>query len=134
MLQVEPDSWDPSDARPGLYWRIVEVSAPYNVSASMYWMDFTIYGHVVAPDPSVRRKWIRKVVEALTDAMRINVNDVTELCVEEISATMDADPLTVGQIRLRGTMGLMRSKVSAEVLNNASVSGGVSFGEGGSAD
>jgi len=144
VLQVEPDSWDPSDARPGLYWRIVEVSAPYNVSASMYWMDFTIYGHVVAPDPSVRRKWIRKVVEALTDAMRINVNDVTELCVEEISATMDADPLTVGQIRLRGTMGLMRSKVSAEVLNNASVSGGVSFtvkvpilnpeGEGGSAD
>ena len=144
ILQTDPDTWDPSDQRPGLYWRIVEVSAPYNVSASMYWMDFTIYGHVVAPDPSVRREWIRKVVEALTDAMRINVNDVTELCVEEISATMDADPLTVGQIRLRGTMGLMRSKVSAEVLNNASVSGGVSFtvkvpilnpeGEGGSAD
>ncbi|HQE50357.1 MAG TPA: hypothetical protein PKV93_13530 [Fervidobacterium sp.] len=127
ILQTDPDTWDPSDQRPGLYWRIAGISAPYNVSASMFWLNFDIYGHVVAPDPSVRREWARKITEALANVMRIPIDGETELCIDALAVTMDADPLAVGQIRLTGVMGLMRDKSTAEVLNQATVNGGVSF-------
>lgn len=127
VLQVEPDSWDPSDARPGLYWRIENFSVNNNVSSAMYWLTFNIVGHLVAADPSVRRTWLRTVAERFGDVRRIPVNTETELVIIGFSVVMDRDPLTIGQISVQAEMGMLRGKEVQPILDKVEVSGDVTF-------
>jgi hypothetical protein len=63
---TDPATWTPADATPGVYWRVDrELAVERQPWGS--WYDVEIRGHVVAPTPTARRAWARRVAERLAD-------------------------------------------------------------------
>lgn len=105
-LQVDPDTWAPTDETPALYWRLASISdvEPQNWGA---WVTATIHGHILAATPSGRLPWIRRVTEGLAQAREVALSDGSPLLFEGVSADSTADPLREGQIRLTARFGVL---------------------------
>ncbi|MGH2355415.1 MAG: 3'-phosphoadenosine 5'-phosphosulfate sulfotransferase, partial [Chloroflexota bacterium] len=108
QLQTDPTNWDPSDATPGLYWRLAGVTvAERGQRAWGAWMDATLRAHVVAPSESARLTWARRAVETLAYTHRLTLSDGSPLFFRELAADHEADPFRTGQVRLLGRFGVL---------------------------
>lgn len=124
QLQVDPQTWSPSDANPALYWRLagVEGVAPTQWGA---WIACRLAGHLLAPSPGVRLEWTRRVVEALAIARRIPMSDGAPLFIQAVGANSDSDPLRVGQVRLTARYGVLGPVPADPTIQHAHISGAV---------
>ena len=108
QLQTDPATWDPSDATPGLYWRLAGVERADRGERSWgAWMDATLRAHVVAPSEAARLTWARQVVEALSYSHRLSPSDLSPLLFLGIAVDHEADPFLVGQVRLAARFGVL---------------------------
>jgi len=123
-LQVDPDTWSPSDATPALYWRMGSVAGIEPIQWGA-WIDGVFHGHVLANSPSVRVEWIRRVVEGLALDKRVTLDDGSKLFVQRLSADSNADPLRTGQIRVVARFGILSPTANVPILNRAIVGGDV---------
>lgn len=116
-LQVDPDTWAPTDETPALYWRLASIAdvEPQNWGA---WVTVAIHGHLLAATPSGRLPWLRRVTEGLALARQVALSDGSPLLFEHVSANSDADPLREGQLRLTARFGILRSQPEYELLNH----------------
>lgn len=124
-VHTDPGSWTPTDATPGIYWRLVRLM-PVQITAAVNWLDAQINGHILAPSTSVRLTWIRKVTEELAKQRRLIMSDGGPLELLRVTADSEADPMRRGQVVLTARFGVLQPAVEAEVLQKATVSGATS--------
>lgn len=114
LLQTDPNTWEPTDARPGVYWRYVGGAAirPRQVWGS--WVNANIRGHVLAPDPRVRQEWGRRLIERLERAHTLYMEDGGPLEILEGQAALDTntDPFRVGQVAVTMQYGVLRPDIA----------------------
>lgn len=117
-LQVDPDTWAPSDLSPALYWRLTSVSGVEPTSWGA-WLTVQIQGHVLAATPGGRLPWLRRVTEGLALSQRVKLSDGSPLLFQSVGANSDADPLRTGQLRLTARFGVKRQIPPTESINYA---------------
>ena len=106
--QQDPLSWNPQDATPGVYWRLVSANvAPEGMRSWGAWMDATLRAHVVAPSPATRLSYTRRVAERLATKHRLGLSDGSPLLFREVSADSTVSPMSEGQVRLLARFGVL---------------------------
>lgn len=121
-VHTDPGVWSPTDTTPGIYWRLMRL-IPAEMTAAVSWLNAQLAAHILAPSPSIRLQWVRKVTEALATQRRINLSDGSPLQFMAVSADSEADPMRRGQVQLTVRFGVLVPKAAAELLNRAVVSG-----------
>ncbi len=110
-LQVDPESWVPTDESPAVYWRMAGATVASRQAAGA-WIDASVAGHVHAPSATVRLAWTRRLFEALAVEHEIeSANRNLVFLMRPMGADSSADPQREGQIRL-----VCRFGVDAETL------------------
>jgi hypothetical protein len=117
-----PYIWTPSASQPAIYWRLAGTKMEIQTNA-VIWMNATIACHVFAPAPSDRLPWIKNITESLAMEERVYLGDMSPMFIRNISADSNRDPLREGQITITTRYGILRSKPSAEPLNNVNYNG-----------
>ena len=117
---TDPPTCDPSDAAPGIYWRLTGVQTLQTMNWGS-WMTAHLRGHIVAPTPASRLTWSRKVAEALP--ARLRLSDGSPLLRDSVAADPYADPMSVGQISLTARFGVLSPVAPATRLNHATLTG-----------
>lgn len=101
LVQVDPQTWDPQDARPGVYF---EPRSAYVPNAALSTMGMDVYDEilavrVIAPTHQARVDWTERVAAAMRRA-RVPYDGIN-LSPEVQSVNLQADPMTDGQITIR---------------------------------
>ncbi|MHC8516990.1 hypothetical protein [Sporosarcina sp. ITBMC105] len=117
-LQLNPLLWKPSDATPALYWRVESVTRvePMNWGA---WITAQVNGHVIAPNASVRRKYVDKATRQLAIDHSVRMSDKSKMRFISISADDGYDPFRDGQIKLTVKFGVLKDKGVYPTLKHA---------------
>lgn len=134
-VQTDPASWDPRDATPAIYWRLVTV-APSAFTAWGAWITGGLRAHIIAPAALTRLAWTRRLTEGLALTPRLLLAGGVPLDLLNVSADSEADPMAVGQVRLSARWGIVRA-VPGEIMPaptpgtplNTAVIGGDAHGE-----
>jgi hypothetical protein len=113
VLQTNPATWNPQDATPGVYWRLVTANvAPEGQRSWGAWLEAQIRAHVVAPSPANRLTWVRTIAERLSVTQRLALSDASPLLFREIAADSEADSMRTGQVRLAAHFGVLKPAAS----------------------
>jgi hypothetical protein len=106
-----------------VYWRLVGVGANGVAELRNWgaWLTLELRAHVVALTHGVRLSWLRRVAERLLTTKRILLSDQSPLFVDAVAADSETDFLTVGQIRVQATMGVLAPEPVAPRVNQAPV-------------
>lgn len=121
-LQVDPDTWAPTDAAPALYWRLAAVT---DVERLVWgaWLTVQLRAHVLARSPGVRLEWVRRVTEGLALAREVTLADGSPLIITRVAADSSQDPYRTGQVTLTARFGVLLSAPADPILQNASIRG-----------
>jgi hypothetical protein len=122
--QADPATWNPSDAAPGVYWRLLRVTTELT-TAAVNWLQARLAGHVLVPDPAARLVWARRIAEALAVRRRLIMQDGGTLELLAVTLDGDADPMKAGQVQVTARFGALRPAAQVEVLRRAVVGGAV---------
>lgn len=122
--QTDPTTWNPSDAAPVVYWRLLRVATELT-TAAVNWLQARLAGHVLVPDPAARLVWARRIAEALAVRRRLTMQDGGTLELLAVTLDGDADPMRVGQVQVTARFGALRPAAQVEVLRRAVVGGAV---------
>lgn len=118
-----PATWKPTDTAPALYCRLVNLGEGRMPStAAVTWIGANIRINVMAPSEHIRSRITRQIVQLLTNATRIMLDDGSPMLLDHITANMGADPLREGQITIKSTYGVLND-FSGTPLKHAYVSG-----------
>jgi hypothetical protein len=123
-VETDPETWTPSDAAPGVYWRLVALSPQAQVQGGA-WIDAALRAHVVAPAHSTRLRYLRRLTEALALVGALDLDDGSPLLIRHVSADSETDPMRVGQLRLLGRYGVLETGDGGTPLRVAVVRGDV---------
>ena len=118
---TDPASWTPSDATPGIYWRLVRLS-PVEMTAAVTWLQGQVNGHILTPSSAIRLAWVRKVTEGLARQRRLKMSDGGPLELLSVAADSEADPMRRGQIQVMVRFGVLQPDEQYEILRHAHVS------------
>jgi hypothetical protein len=114
--------WAPSESEPAIYWRMSSIAKDSETNA-VIWYNATINGHVFAPNPTARNKWLRKIVEEIISRGEVMLDDGSLMQITNVSADGSRDPLRMGQITLSTKYGKLRSRTphgsTGQPLNHA---------------
>lgn len=121
-VHTDPATWNPTDTKPGIYWRMVRLT-PAEMTAAVSWLNAQLAAHILAPSPSIRLQCVRKLTEALATQRRISLSDGSPLEFMAVSADSEADPMRRGQVQLTARFGVLTPVTTVPVLNRAVVSG-----------
>ena len=119
---IDPATWNPADATPGSYWRLVRL-VPAQATAAVTWLDAEIAGHVLAPSAAVRLQWVRRITEGLAQKRRVRLSDGSPLFLNRVTADSEADPMRKGQIQLIARFGVLQPEPAIPVLRRGVISG-----------
>lgn len=116
-LQTDPTLWTPSDSEPALYWRVEATTKvePMNWGA---WLTVQLKGHVIAPDVSVRRKFVDRVTRQLAIDQNTRMPDQSKMRFLSVSADDGYDPFRQGQIKISAQFGVLREAESNSFLKH----------------
>ena len=120
--QQDPAAWNPQDATPGVYWRLVSAAvAPEGLRSWGVWLDAQLRAHIVTPAAGTRLTTLRQVTERLATTRQLTLSDGSPLFFREIAADSEADPMRTGQVRLTARFGVLDPPVSPapQPINNA---------------
>lgn len=122
---VDPATWAPSDATPGVHWRLVRVR-PVEQQAAATWYDATLRAHVVAPSPAVRLVYLRHLTEGLATARVVRMSDGGPLFCREIDADSTRDAMREGQVQLLARFAVLVQRPYAVPVGQVVVAGSAS--------
>lgn len=121
-LQLDPATWNLSDASPAIFWHIsgLKITEQFSV---VTWLEATLSCHILAPTPNGRLQWVKKITEKLALQREITLGDGSPLFFKSVSADSQADYLKTGQIKLTAKYGILQPETAVQPLNNAMVDG-----------
>lgn len=135
QLQTDPATWDPSDAKPGLYWRLRAIPNVLEHFPTWSRVEVQIFGHILAPSYRTRLEWTRRVHQELVRTRRVKMTEPdpadpgqeleSPLFIERAGADSSANPFTVGQIVIVASYGILVNKPLAPKLDHVHVGGDV---------
>lgn len=128
-LQVDSKNWAISDEAPAVYWRLSSLAALEHNPAGT-WMEATLMGHILAPSPIGRLKWLKKITETIALTECIYLADGSPLFFKTVAADSQADHIKQGQIKLTVKYGLLPEANESSKLNHIYHSGAIP-GQGG---
>lgn len=140
QIQTDPSSWDPTDASPGIYFRLAGIPRRLTEWATHVTVEARIMVHVLAPSSAKRLEWTRRVVEELYRTRRIMLTEPNPYDPEDtiespmhlnaVGADSTASPFTTGQITILGEYGILIPSASVPAIEQMFVSGDVEIEEG----
>lgn len=122
VMQTDPQSWNPSDEAPALYWRKAAIRSVQTMSWGA-WIDATLRGHMLVPHVTARNTWLDKTVRQLALDGRITMLDQSRMSIQRVSADSSLDPFRVGQITLDVRFGVLRAAEGGDPLGNIHIGG-----------
>ncbi|MFF2887015.1 3'-phosphoadenosine 5'-phosphosulfate sulfotransferase [Paenibacillus sp. NPDC057967] len=122
-MQTDPQSWNPSDSSPALYWRTASIR---NMQTTNWgaWVDATLRGHMLVPHVSARNIWLERCIRQLALDGHMSMLDQSTMFIQKISADSSQDPFRVGQIAIDVRFGLLRTSPDAMKLDQINFIGG----------
>lgn len=105
-LETDPDTWQPTTAAPGMYWRVDQWMGGEATNWGA-WYDVRLVGHILAPTAQARREWTRRVAEWLKIKKRVVMSDGGPLDFVRVQANSEAHPRREGQIVLTARYGTL---------------------------
>lgn len=117
--------WKPTDEAPALYCRLAKLTDSTRIrsNANVDWFDAELRIHVLSPTLNVREAICKVIVQTLTRATRIMMEDNSPMQIWTTTASMAADQLRTGQITINATYGVLPPKIPVDPLNLATVQG-----------
>lgn len=125
-IQTDPQSWNPSDDTPALYWRIAAIRSVQTMNWGA-WIDATLRGHMLVPRIPSRNTWLDRTVRQLALDGQVSMRDQSTMIFQKVAADSSQDPFRVGQIALDVRFGILRTAEPIPKLNHIHV-GGVNDG------
>ena len=116
------DVYRPTDVSPAVYVRVVSQRNAGRDSYAVAWIDATLAIHVICPSIKVRQQWCMDIMSELTSCGEFLLKDKSPFMIQacgEINLSMRADPLSTGQITVKGRYGVLHKEDSYERLNHA---------------
>jgi hypothetical protein len=118
LAQTDPANWVPSDASPGIYWRVTDI--PRVQSADDHyniWLDLmrsSLVGHIITPNQKTVVQYLDHLAAVLPRASIHYAN--THLATIEVTrADPEADPHVDGQISVDVSFGALNGDYWAGV-------------------
>ncbi|EZH67898.1 hypothetical protein DH09_08220 [Bacillaceae bacterium JMAK1] len=109
-LQTDPQSWQPTNDSPGLYWRLERITRTEHTAWGA-WLDVTIKGHLVMPDRVHRSRVLKDLAQTLAWQKEIQMRDLSTLFFEQaITVDNGADMISQGQVTLPCRYGILYSE------------------------
>ncbi len=125
-MQTDPQSWNPSDETPALYWRIAAIRSIQTINWGA-WIDATMRGHMLVPRVPARNTWLDRTVRQLALDGHITMLDQSRMIIQRVSADSSLDPFRTGQIALDVRFGILRTSATVPPLNQIAINGGAYY-------
>lgn len=109
-IQVDPQSWGPSDDIPAIYWRLASLTET-SVHTWGVMLEAVIRGHLLAPLPEDRNLYVQSVRAWLSGRAPIRLGDGSPLRMWGVGEERMADPQREGQIAVTARFGQVGSLV-----------------------
>jgi len=121
-MQTDPQSWNPSDDAPALYWRNAAIRGVQTMSWGA-WIDATLRGHMLVPHTPARKEWLERTVRRLAMDGHVEMLDQSRMTIQRVSADSSQDPFRVGQIAVDVRFGVLRPIPDLPKLNQIQFGG-----------
>lgn len=117
-------TWKPTDESPAIYCSLYRIGESQRLKSSynVDWFGAELHVNVMAPSENIRSMICKQIIQLLSHATRIMLDDGSPMLIDKVSSNMTADPLRVGQIQINGTYGVLPVR-TATPLNHAYVKG-----------
>ena len=107
-----PTTWKPTDESPAIYCSLFRLGESPRLKStySVDWIGAELHINVMAPSESMRATISKQVVQILSHATRIMLNDGSPMLIDKVTSNLAADPLRTGQIVVNATYGVLTEK------------------------
>ena len=104
-----PEVWKPTDESPALYCRLSGLSESTRIksTAAVTWIGADMKVNVMAPSEQVRSIISKNLIQILTNATRLMLNDGSPMLIDKMTVNTSGDPLREGQIQIKATYGVL---------------------------
>lgn len=104
-----PEIWKPTDETPAFYCRLLNLSESPRMksTAAVTWIGTNMKVNVMAPSEQVRSVISKNLIQILTNATRLMLNDGSPMLIDKMTVNMSGDPLREGQISINTTYGVL---------------------------
>lgn len=116
QIQTDPATWAPSNAAPGILFRLQGIPTMLEQWNSVSWLRATLRAHVIAPDRTTRLQWTKRLTEALSVARSVALGDGSYFYLESIAADTSLHAIRDGQISVQGRYGVLIPHETAPLL------------------
>lgn len=119
-----PTTWKPTNESPAIYCSLFRLGESPRMKSTyaVDWIGAELHIYVMAPSESVRATISKQIIQILTHATRIMLNDGSPMLIDKATANLAADPLRTGQVIVNATYGVLTEK-SGIKLQHAYTSG-----------
>lgn len=104
-----PEVWKPSDESPAFYCRLSGLSESTRIksTAAVTWIGADMNINIMAPSEQVRSTITKTLIQILTNATRLILNDGSPMLIDKMTVKTAGDPLREGQIQIKATYGVL---------------------------
>lgn len=112
-----PTTWKPTDESPAIYCSLFRLAESPRLKStySVDWIGAELHIYVMAPSESVRATISKQIIQILTHATRIMLNDGSPMLIDKVTDNLSADPLRTGQIVVNATYGVLTEKTGIKL-------------------
>jgi hypothetical protein len=116
--QTDPNTWLPTDAAPGIYWRVTDIPRVQSMDDHYnIWLDLmraSLVGHIVTPDQQTVNTYLDRLAAILPRAS-IHYADTYLARIAVSRADPEADPHSEGQISVDVAYGALNGNYWASM-------------------
>lgn len=113
----------PTDESPAIYWSFRGVGeSPLPSTYHCTWIQNNLSMHVIAPSEAIRNSLVTQAMHELSCKKRVLFPDFSQFMIHRLVVNMSADPISVGQLSVSGSYGLLRESPNTQKLNNINIS------------
>ena len=104
-----PEVWKPTDESPAFYCRLSGLSESTRIksTAAVTWIGADMNINIMAPSEQVRSTISKTLIQILTNATRLILNDGSPMLIDKMTVKTAGDPLREGQIQIKATYGVL---------------------------
>lgn len=112
--------WKPTDEKPAIYWRITSID-PCNYLPETYhciWQTAEVQCNIFAESKEVMIRIARYISNLLSMKKRLIFKDDSPFMIDRVRINTTSDSMTIGQLTLNGTYGILRDYQEVSKLKN----------------
>ena len=119
-----PEVWKPTDDSPALYCKLSGLSESTRIksTAAVTWIGADMRVNVMAPSEQVRSIISKNLIQILTNATRLILDDGSPMLIDRMNVDTSGDPLREGQIQIKATYGVL-NVYTGVIIQRAGVNG-----------